>query len=119
MSERQMWREWTRVMSLGRWQSMAPRTPRRVRRPTRNRSRSWIREVTSVMVPLSFASIPVLGMLWMLAPELPPPGISLVRIGLVLISAVLPLYVVARRWSAASASNTLGLPLLLLALYPS
>ncbi len=81
--------------------------------------RKWIGDVTSVMAPLSFASIPVLGMLWMLTPQLPPPGISLVRIGVVLISAVLPLYVAARLRSAAFACNTLGLPLLLLGLFPS
>ena len=81
--------------------------------------RAMAREAVCAAIPLAFSFIPVAGMLWISAPELPPPGVSLVRIAIALAAVVIPLYLLLRRRSALIASNALGLPLLVLGLYPA
>ena len=82
--------------------------------------RAMAREAVCAAIPLAFSFIPVAGMLWISAPELPPPGVSLVRIAIALAAVVIPgVPVLLRRRSALIASNALGLPLLVLGLYPA
>ena len=54
--------------------------------------RALARQVVCLAVPLVFSFIPIDGMLWISAPELPPPGVSLVRIAIALAAVVIPLY---------------------------
>jgi len=81
--------------------------------------RRLLGELACLIVPLSFAFIPVVGMLWVSAPELPPPGVSIARIAAALAAVVILLYLLLRPRSAVVASNTVGLPLLVMGLYPA
>ena len=78
------------------------------------------RFLTPRLAPLSFAFIPVIGMLWIASEEMPPPGISIVRIVLLLaVGALVPYVLLLLRHSVVVASTAVGASLLVLGFYPS
>jgi hypothetical protein len=77
------------------------------------------KDFAGYLTPLSFALVPVAGMILASRDVLKPTGESVLRISTILAAGLLLLYLALRRFlSTETASNSLGLPLLLMALYP-
>ena len=77
------------------------------------------RDIVGYVTLLSFGLVPVAGMILASREVLRPTGLSVFRISALLAVLLLILYALLRRFlSSEAASNSLGLPLLLVALYP-
>jgi hypothetical protein len=77
------------------------------------------RRMACLTMPCILALIPVVGMIWVSAPELAPPATSVARIVAVL-AATTSLFQLLLRWRPAVVrANMIGLALLLMGLYPA